>query len=146
MSRSYSPTHYFPPIPVLQVRIYRLGSAMRTDGVEATVDTGADMTIAPAELMEQMEALRVIETDLVSQWGDLHSVTLYLVDLEIENLLLPGIYIAGDETASEIILGRNVLNKLPLFLDGPEQQTELLDDATVKRLRARQKPTITYEE
>ncbi|MBI4674761.1 MAG: hypothetical protein HY741_24210 [Chloroflexi bacterium] len=27
--------------------------------------------------------------------------------------------------------------KLPLFLDGPEQQTELLDDAVVRRLRAR---------
>ena len=30
------------------------------------------------------------------------------------------------------------LNKLSLFLDGPVQQTEALDDATVNRLRARQ--------
>jgi len=55
----------------------------------------------------------------------------------VGDVFLPGLYIIGDDTGDEIILGRDVLNKLPLFLDGPEQQTELLDDATLKRLRAR---------
>ena len=34
-------------------------------------------------------------------------------------------------------MSRNILNKLPLFLDGPNEQTEVLDDASVKRLRER---------
>jgi hypothetical protein len=36
-----------------------------------------------------------------------------------------------------VILGRNLLNMLPLFLDGPQQQTHLVDDATLRRLRGR---------
>jgi hypothetical protein len=39
--------------------------------------------------------------------------------------------------ADEIVLGRNVLNKLTIFFDSPKQQTEILDDPTVKRLRDR---------
>lgn len=75
------------------------------------------------------------ETNLISQWGDEHPVILYIVDLEIDDQVLPGVLVAGDETTDEIILGRNVLNLLPLFLDGPQRQTHLLDDAQVRRLR-----------
>ena len=62
---------------------------------------------------------------------------LYLVDLEIADQVFPGVLVAGDETADEIILGRNLLNLLPIFLDGPEQQSHVLNDATVHRLRGR---------
>ncbi|MCE7986638.1 MAG: hypothetical protein DYG89_36150 [Caldilinea sp. CFX5] len=77
------------------------------------------------------------ETTLVSPWGDRHAVVLYLVDLDIDGQVFPGVLVAGDETADEIILGRNLLNMLPLFLDGPQQQTYLVDDVIVRRLRGR---------
>lgn len=136
MTTPFTSTRYEPPIPMLYVRFLRL-DGKKTERLEAIVDTGADITIAPLSVMENLESLEVSETELFSQWHDPHPVILYLVDLEIETLRLPGIYVAGDATANEIILGRNVLNKLPLFLDGPKQQTEILDDATVKRLRDR---------
>jgi len=95
------------------------------------------MTIAPADILINLQAQHVQETNLVSQWGDTHPVVLYLVDLEIEDQLFPGVLVAGDETTNEIILGRNLLNLLPLFLDGPQEQTHLVDDALVRRLRGR---------
>ncbi len=87
--------------------------------------------------MLQMGVPSVAEARLRSQWSERRVVRLYLVDVEIAGSRLPNIYVAGDDDSDEIILGRNVLNKLPLFLDGPQQQTVVLDDATVKRLRAR---------
>ncbi|MEK7277807.1 MAG: hypothetical protein AAB427_10695, partial [Chloroflexota bacterium] len=66
-----------------------------------------------------------------------HPVVFFAVELEVQDLRLPGVQVAGDATGHEIIVGRNILNKLPLFLDGPEGQTEVLDDAAAKRLRAR---------
>ncbi len=51
------------------------------------------------------------------------------------NLRVPGVQVAGDEITEEIILGRNILNKLPLFLDGPKQVAELLSDPATQRLR-----------
>lgn len=72
---------------------------------------------------------------LKTQWGDVHPVTLYLLDLEIENQLFPAIIVAGDAENDEIILGRNILNKLALLLDGPQQSTQTLSDVILWRLR-----------
>lgn len=71
--------------------------------------------------------------------GERRPIASYYVDLQLNDLTLPNVRVAGDRLANEIILGRNVLNKLPLLLDGREQQTDLLDDATARRLRARRK-------
>jgi len=54
-----------------------------------------------------------------SQWGERRSVFLYVVDLKIGKLTLPGVYVVGDELGDETVLGRNVLNELRLLLDWP---------------------------
>jgi predicted aspartyl protease len=136
MSTPYLKTGYASPIPTLPVRFIRIGGGARTEAMLAIADTGADLTIVPLTVLEQLGALKAMESRLVSQWGDVHPVTLYIVDVQVEALMLPAIYVAGDDTATEVILGRDLLNKLPLFLDGPEQQTTILDEATAKRLRA----------
>ena len=138
MSVPYQTAGYLFAIPILSVRFRRLAEPIATESYAAIVDTGADMTIAPAEILIALQAQDVQESNLVSQWGDAHPVVLYLVDLEIDDQIYPGVLVAGDETTEEIILGRNLLNMLPLFLDGPQQQTRLVDDATVRSLRRRQ--------
>lgn len=137
MNTPYLSEGYLLPIPILRVRFRRLAESATTDLQDAIVDTGADMTIAPSKLLLDLQAQELQETNLISQWGDEHPVVLYLVDLEIEGQVLPGALVAGDETATEVILGRNVLNLLPLFLDGPQHQTHLLTDVKVRRLRTR---------
>lgn len=137
MSVAYQTAGYPFAIPILSVRFRRLAEPTATELYNAIIDTGADITIAPAEILIKLQAQDVQETNLVSQWGDLHPVVLYLVDLEIESRVFPGVLIACDETTNEIILGRNLLNILPLFLDGPQLQTYLPDDAAVQRLRGR---------
>ena len=74
-----------------------------------------------------------------SHFGELQPVQLYIVGFQIESVTLASSYVIGDETSNTIILGRDVLNKLPIFLDGVQAQTDLLDDATVQRLRNRRK-------
>jgi hypothetical protein len=53
-------------------------------------------------------------------------VRTYLVDVEVGPFTLPGIEIVGDEAADEILLGRDVLNKLRVLLDGPARQIHVL--------------------
>ena len=50
----------------------------------------------------------------------------YIVDIEIEGRTLPGIWVAGDSQSDEIILGRSVLNKVRLLLDGLDTTSEVL--------------------
>jgi len=61
-------------------------------------------------------------------------VTLYLVDIHLDNGVLLGVEVVGideddieTEDDREIVLGRNVLNQLILLLDGRSQQTDILD-------------------
>ena len=135
------PTPYlsqnFPlPIPVLPITLGAMEERPWLGPFKALLDSGADLTIVPLLLLQRIKAHPVGAGRLRSLWGDAHPFAFYMVEMQIEDLLLPGVRVAGDSMVREIILGRNVLNKLPLFLDGPEQQTTLLNDLTTKRLRA----------
>lgn len=116
---------YDPPIPVCGVNLIAPSTGQSIE-LTAIVDTGADGTIVPLHYLQELGARRAFETGLSSQWGERRSVFLYLVDLQIGELILPGIYVVGDELGQEVVLGRNVLNRLRLLLDGPAALMQLL--------------------
>ena len=66
-------------------------------------------------------------------WSSRTRVTLYFVDIHFNNVILPGVEAIGvDENDGafeneEVVLGRNVLNMLFLLLEGPAQQTRVLE-------------------
>jgi predicted aspartyl protease len=119
-------TMYDPPIPVCEITLTTPATDRRV-GLRAIIDTGADGTIIPVRYLRDIEARRAFETNLRSQWGEQRTVFLYLVDLTISKLTLSAVYVVGDEMGEEIVLGRNVLNRLRLLLDGPEAVMALLD-------------------
>ncbi len=128
---------YDPPFPQLFV-ILRTADERRGP-LAALIDSGADATLAPTVLLHDLGVLGGQPATIRSHFGEPLPVKLFVVDIWVENAGLPGVYVVGDDVGDEIILGRDVLNKLPLFLDGPTEQTEVLDDATAKQLRARRK-------
>ena len=97
----------------------------------ALVDTGADFTLAPLQWLLEIDAPEVRWAFLRGLWSEARHVTLYLVDVHFENVVLPGIEVAGveydSENDAEIVLGRNALNNLILLLDGPREQADLLE-------------------
>lgn len=60
-----------------------------------------------------------------SHWGEWRYVEQFLVEVEIANLKVPGILVVGDEAGDEIVLGRDVINKFRVLLDGPNQITDI---------------------
>ena len=113
-------TAYDPAIPICSVTISTTEDG-REVALDAIIDTGADATMIPTGFLRRIGARRVFETGLRSQWGERRSVFLYLVDLAIDDIVLPGVYVVGEEIGDEAVLGRNVLNKLMMNLDGPKQ-------------------------
>lgn len=128
---------YFPPIPVLSIRLYSPVTDRFVGPFQALVDSGSDATLVPLTHLQAIGAEESAPGWLIGITGHRQPVSLYFVDDYFDKQAFPGIRVMADKTASEVILGRDVLNKLPLFLDGPQQQTALLDDAIVKRLRSR---------
>ena len=59
----------------------------------------------------------------VSPGANVATYALYVVDVQgFEELTMPGVEIVGDETLTEAILGRDVVNRLRITLDGHRQQ------------------------
>ena len=117
---------YDPPAPACDVVLVSPMTERRVT-LTAIVDTGADGTIVPVCHLQKIGARRAFEAGLRSQWGERRTVFLYLVDLQIADSMLPGVYVVGDDLGDEVILGRDVLNRLRLLLDGPAAMVNLLD-------------------
>lgn len=117
---------YFPPMPVLDLSLCAPGSDGWNGPFTAVVDSGADYTIVPWTLLKPLDPPVVRPATLSSQWQGKRSVYVYEVDLRIGTMILPGIDVAGDPFSDDVLLGRNVLNRLDLRLEGPSLRTQVL--------------------
>lgn len=118
---------YDPPAPVLSIRLAAPGEPPQVRPLSAVVDTGSDGTLIPTHYLEQVEAIDVGDAILHGVLGEAREIHLYEVDLHIGARLLPSVIVVGDDQGSEVLLGRNVLNKLILLLDGQTGETELFE-------------------
>ncbi|MEW6717480.1 MAG: retroviral-like aspartic protease family protein [Chloroflexota bacterium] len=123
---SYS-QDYVPPAPILPVSIAIPDKSPETEEYEALVDTGADATFVPTEMLEELELPIQYMANVRSHLGDrLHRVPIHRVDIILFGTIrLPSIEVIGDDWGSQIILGRNVLNKLRIYLNGPDKTTNV---------------------
>lgn len=116
---------YRPSFPAVTAVLTNPEEELRTAEQHALVDTGSDGTLVPIALLQDLLAPALNDARIRSHWGEWRSVQLFLVDLEIAGSAFPGVFVVGDETGEQIILGRNMLNKLHLALDGPAQVIEI---------------------
>lgn len=126
MTYRYS-RNYYPPAPVIEVMFVTAAENLRVGPLPALVDSGADGTIVPVNYLNDIHAPSTIEMSIRSQWGERHRVLLYLVDVQIGDLTLPGIEVVGDEISDEVVIGRDVLNRLQVLLDGPRETIKVFE-------------------
>lgn len=120
---------YSPPAPVLRIQLCVPDQAPRQAARTALVDTGADGTMVPLALLEQLGIPVSHMVTVRAHVGDhVYRASVHQVDLIINGQIrLPAVDAVSDDWGEEIILGRNTLNMLRLFLDGPEQLTNVVD-------------------
>lgn len=124
MSYTGYTSSYFPPAPILDIVLVSQPQGNRTDAVAGFLDTGADASIVPLHLLEQIGARYVTEQRVRSYFGEARTVHTYLVDVVIDGITLPALEVVGD-TVDETLIGRDVLNRLRIRLDGPRQRIEV---------------------
>lgn len=118
MNFAYS-DDFYPPAPIVEVSLITAAESLRVGPFPALMDSGADGTLVPSAYLQEIVAPPTVEMVMRSQWGEGRRVMLYLVDVQIGSLTIPGVEVVGDELSEEAILGRDVLNRLRVLLDGP---------------------------
>ena len=125
---------YFPPAPVLMIRCAGPEERPPSGSILAIIDTGSDGSLVPMTILESIEAIPVGDAVLHGILGETRVVDLFEIDLYIDDFVLPGILVASSDVGEEVILGRNVLNRLVLLLDGINGETEFFDRKPSVRL------------
>ncbi|MCZ7674384.1 MAG: hypothetical protein M5U34_48260 [Chloroflexi bacterium] len=117
----------------MPIRLSSPGEPASVSEYPALIDTGSDFTLVPLRTLLGINAPETRSAFVRGLFSQQQLVTLYLVDIHTKIGVFPGYEVIGiggtddgfDDV--EIIIGRNVLNRLYLFLNGPASETHLLE-------------------
>lgn len=112
---------YSPPAPVIAAEISSLLHPRRQRTAPALLDTGADITAIPAEFAQPLNLYPIGRLQLEGVSGKLIPSLIYAVRFQVGGLAIPRLEVVL--TPFEFaVLGRDVLNRFYIRLDGPELQ------------------------
>ena len=108
-----------PPAPFVLVVVARIDGTRATADLPAKVDTGADQTVIPAELANGLALREVGRVRFGGLGGHEAELPIYEIRLVIRDLAPITVEVAASEGEPHVLLGRDVLNRYKIVLDGP---------------------------
>ena len=115
-----------PPAPCVYVSIARPDDLERVvDNVAAQLDTGADMTVVPSSFVERLQLVPLDQLLITGFGGHIRRVPTYLVSLSFHPFAPIMLRVLGGRNEPIILLGRDVLNRHRVLLDGPNLVVEI---------------------
>lgn len=119
---------YMPSAPMVEIT---LRSPQDPHGnsvlLSALIDSGADATLLPIDLLRQVQARIVESVTLIGITGVRTTVDLYHVVIQIGPHKFWSIKAVAQQISREPIIGRDVLNHLVVTLNGLAGVTEIAD-------------------
>lgn len=120
----YQTNYPGPAFPVAAATVR--GRSTKPVTVTGLIDSGADATILPAELLRRVDARRIDVVWARTVNGQRYQANLFQVSIQIGEYEFPGIEVIANVDTDEAIIGRDVLNQLYVVLDGPGE-TAVID-------------------
>ncbi len=114
-----------PPMPVVDIQSQSPGRASLPSTFSALLDSGADGTMVPIDLLEAAEARCVGVARLRGITGASMTVDVYVLNIRVGPHWVRGTRVVAVAAHTEIVLGRNVLNHLIVTLNGLAGVTEI---------------------
>ncbi|GAB4496916.1 MAG: hypothetical protein OHK0052_07610 [Anaerolineales bacterium] len=122
----YDTAYFDPPAPLAEVALVNPLTGSTLTKVMMLIDTGADVTLLPKQAVSSLEIGSM--SNVVYQIQGFGGSVQFAESIECQMLFLgkrfKGKFLLIDEPIG--ILGRNILNALPLIFDGPKQQWDEL--------------------
>jgi predicted aspartyl protease len=114
-----------PPAPFVQVTLIHPATGAALTGVPAQVDSGADRTVLPPRLVEALELPHLTDKPVAGLGGEVSRLPVYGVLLGVHDLpaRFQAVYACDGEPW--VLLGRDVLNRFRVVLDGPASAVQI---------------------
>ena len=121
MTRVAFDDSFEPPASVLPVRVSGLEDRAPAALLRMLVDTGADCTLIPAKIARSLRLPVIDRVDIQGVAGKVQQAAVHAARIRVGSLrALIRVVALGEES----LLGRDVLNRLILTIDGPGQTIE----------------------
>jgi len=114
---AYDDNLYSPPAPVVSARLRNPESGATCEGVLLLIDSGADVTLLPRPAVDALGIRSSGTYELMSFDGSTSSAEAVRADLVFLDKTFKGQFLLVNQDVG--ILGRDVLNRVALLLDGP---------------------------
>jgi predicted aspartyl protease len=111
--------------PFVHVAIQPPESEAIVSDVPALLDPAADLTVIPMRVVEQLRLLPLGEVTVTGFDGQITTAVAYLVQLAIRQLDAGQFKVLASEEEPHVLLGRDVLNRHRVVMDGPELRLEI---------------------
>jgi len=121
----YDATYNGPSMPVVEATLKNPVTALSVTVQGVLVDSGADGTVAPLQLLRQIQARRVDTVNMRQLRGPVYRVDVYEVELQIGAFQVPKAHVVAAPQNVGVILGRNVLNQFIVTLNGLASVVEI---------------------
>jgi predicted aspartyl protease len=114
-----------PPAPLALLNVAAIGSDDWATDIPALIDTGADLTVLPEQVAARLGLIPVEHTPATGFDGHTSMLPVFAVQLVIRDFAPLEVEVLGGVAEWYAILGRDVLNRFKLVLDGPNLRVEI---------------------
>jgi hypothetical protein len=114
-----------PPAPFVYLTVRNPADGTEQRDLAAQLDSAADRTLVPEALVESLDLPRIGTILIGGVGGVTHSMPSYLIEVKIHDLAPIPVEVVANPGESWVLLGRDVLNRYRIVLDGPQLTFEI---------------------
>jgi len=118
-------SEYSPPAPSLKIKLARPFSDHSLE-LQAKLDTGADMTVIPQRAVSELRLIPASRVSVTSFDGQRIWRYTYFVNLSFNGFEYKMVEVISAQHR-DVLLGRDILNRLKIILDGKNLNFSLFD-------------------